>query len=144
MTKIAVIGVCGQSTFLTVDKFHETGETKFANGCFQEIGGKGSNQAIAAARMGATVSFLAAVGEDAVADSCRQLMEREHITARFAVKPGYNTTFAFILTDAKGENRVTCYTGAELADQDVELLRQDIASLRPYPMQPSRPQRPSH
>ena len=126
MAKIAVIGVCGQSTFLTVDKFHELGETKFAKSCFQEIGGKGSNQAIAAARMGAQVSFLGAVGDDSVGTRCKETLEKEGICGCFAVNPGKETTFAFILTDEKGENRVTCYTGAELTTQDVEGFRDSI------------------
>ena len=70
MAKIAVIGICGNSVFMNVDHFHAPGETVVADSTFCEIGGKGINQAVAAARMGAQVSFLAAIGDDADADAC--------------------------------------------------------------------------
>lgn len=127
MVKISVIGICGNSTFLTVDKFHESGQTLIANGTFQEIGGKGSNQAVAAARMGAQVSFLAAVGDDSAGDACHQLMKEENVEDCLVVKPGQITTFAFILTDKAGENRVTVYQGAELCPADVDGYETQIA-----------------
>ena len=64
MVKISVIGICGNSIFMNVDHFHKKGETVAANSVFEEIGGKGINQAIAAKRMGAEVSFLCGVGDD--------------------------------------------------------------------------------
>ena len=64
MAKISVIGICGNSIFMYVDHFHQKGETLIADSVFEEIGGKGINQAVAAARMGAQVSFLAAVCDD--------------------------------------------------------------------------------
>ena len=125
MAKIAVIGICGNSVFLTVDKFHEKGQTLAAESCFSEIGGKGINQAIAAARMGAEVSFLAAVGDEV--EACRIAGEQENISMHLAVKPGEKTTFAFILTDKAGENRVTVYRGAELTQDDVLAFERQIA-----------------
>ena len=62
MSRVAVIGIVGNSVFLEVDKFHEGGETVEARSVHFELGGKGFNQAVAAARYGAEVSFLAAVG----------------------------------------------------------------------------------
>lgn len=125
MAKIAVIGICGNSVFLTVDKFHEKGQTLAAESCFEEIGGKGINQAFAAARMGAEVSFLAAVGDDG--EACRIAGEQEHIAMHLAVKLGEKTTFAFILTDRAGENRVTVYRGAQLEEEDVAAFAPQIA-----------------
>ena len=125
MAKIAVIGICGNSSFLEVEHFHQPGETLAAKRCFQEIGGKGINQAIAAARMGAQVSFLAAVGEDG--DFCKNAIEKEGVTPFLAKKNGEITTFAFILTDANGENRVTVYRGAELTEADVAAYEPEIA-----------------
>lgn len=125
MAKIAVIGICGNSSFLQVAHFHQPGETLAAKGCFQEIGGKGINQAIAAARMGASVSFLGAVGEDG--DFCEKAIEEQGVTPFLVKKPGKITTFAFILTDQNGENRVTVYRGAELEEQDVSAFEAQIA-----------------
>lgn len=124
MVKIAVIGNVGNSVFLTVDHFHAPGETVFAGERFEEIGSKALNQAVAAVRMGAQVSFLAAVGDDG--DFCKQEIERQGITPVLPKKPGKYTTFAFILTDRAGENRVTVCRGAELEPADVDAFSEHI------------------
>lgn len=113
---------------MTVDHFHENGETLVADSLFEEIGGKGINQAVAAARMGAEVSFLAAVGDDADGRKCLQITEKEGIDGVFAQRKGEKTTCAFILTDKTGENRVTGYHGAELTVSDVESFADRIAN----------------
>lgn len=122
--KIAVIGICGNSIFLPVEHFHRPGETLAALGCFEEVGGKGINQAIAAARMGAQVHFLAAVGDDG--GSCIRQIESAGVCGHFAHRAGEKTTFACILTDAQGENRVTVYRGAELTPADVADFEEQI------------------
>lgn len=127
MAKIAVIGICGNSFFLHADHFHERGETIVADSVYEEIGGKGINQAVAAARMGAEVSFLAAVGDDRDGQICIQTAESEGIKGSFCVKQGERTTFAFILTDKQGENQVTGYHGAELTVADVIAFEDEIA-----------------
>jgi len=119
MPKISVIGICGNSIFMQVDSFHKNGETVVAKTCFEEIGGKGINQAVAAARIGAEVNFLAAIGDDLVGEKCIAAAKTEGINGCFAVSKGARTTFAFILTDKNGENRVTEYVGAELTPDDV-------------------------
>ena len=126
MTKIAVIGICGNSVFLPVDHFHRAGETLTAASCFEEVGGKGINQAIAAARMGAQVSFLAAMGEDASGLQCARQIEEAGVHGVYARREGEKTTFAFILTDKRGENRVTVYHGAELKVEDVTSFEREI------------------
>lgn len=128
MAKISVIGICGNSIFMQVDHFHQKGETLAAESVFEEIGGKGINQAVACARMGAQVSFLAAIGEDKDGESCRQIAEKEKIKGFFSVKPGKKTTFAVILTDRHGENQVTGYRCAELTPEDVLAFEEEIAS----------------
>lgn len=79
MAKISVIGICGNSIFMNVDHFHENGETLAAESAYEEIGGKGINQAIAASRMGAEVSFLAAIGDDRDGEKCRQCAKENNI-----------------------------------------------------------------
>lgn len=128
MAKISVIGICGNSIFMYADHFHENGETLVADSVFEEIGGKGINQAVAAARMGAEVSFLAAVGDDKDGQVCMQVSEKNHLNGCFHVKEGKRTTFAFILTDKSGENRVTEYKGAELNAEDVLEFEDEIAT----------------
>lgn len=127
MAKIAVIGICGNSIFMHADHFHENGETLVADSVYEEIGGKGINQAVAAARMGAEVSFLAAIGDDTDAQACMDVVQKEGIKGCFSVKKDMRTTFAFILTDKYGENQVTGYHGAELTVDDVLGFENEIA-----------------
>ena len=125
MSKIAVIGLVGNSAFLSVDKFHEGGETVHARSVHFEPGGKGYNQAVAAARYGARVSFLGAVGEDGY-ESIRAFSEAEDIDA-ILVKKDDATAFATIITNAEGANQVTVYPGARLDAKDVALFERQIA-----------------
>ena len=128
MAKISVIGICGYSLFMALDHFHATGETLSADTIYEEMGGKGINQAIAASRMKAEVSFLAAVGNDSSAHLCEKLLEECNIKHTLLVKEGKRTPMAVILTDKKGENKVTVYKSAELEADDVELFRKEIKS----------------
>lgn len=128
MPKISVVGICGNSVFMYADHFHENGETLIADSMFEEIGGKGINQAIAAKRMGAEVSFLAAIGDDENGKKCIEVAKENNINAHIQIKHGKVTPFAFILTDKNGENRVTEYKTAELDVNDVMTFEKEIAS----------------
>lgn len=127
MVKISVIGICGNSVFMYADHFHENGETLVADSVFEEIGGKGVNQAVAAKRMGAEVSFLCAIGDDANGEKSIAAAKENGINAHFKIKKGKATPFAFILTDKNGENRVTEYKSAELTIEDVISFEEEIA-----------------
>ena len=128
MSKISVIGVCGNSIFMYADHFHENGETLVADSVFEEIGGKGINQAVAAKRMGAEVSFLCAIGDDVNGEKSIVAAKENGIDAHFKIKKGKLTPFAFILTDKNGENRVTEYKSAELDVIDVISFEEKIAN----------------
>ena len=85
MAKISVIGICGNSVFMYADHFHENGETLIADSIYEEIGGKGINQAVAAKRMGAEVSFLAAVGDDDNGQKCIKTAQENGLDAHFEI-----------------------------------------------------------
>lgn len=127
MSKISVIGICGNSIFMYADHFHENGETLVADSVFEEIGGKGINQAVAAKRMGAEVAFLCAIGDDENGKKSIAAAREEGIDGHFKIKKGKATPFAFILTDKNGENRVTEYKSAELSADDVCSFEDEIA-----------------
>ncbi len=127
MSKIAVIGLAGESVFLTVRKFHEGGETIEADTLETQPGGKGFNQAVAARRAGADVAFLAAVGKDAYAAYLRKFLSTEKIRFRLCEKED-RTAYAAIIIDGQGRNRVTEYIGAQLEEQDVEDFTEEIAN----------------
>ncbi len=123
---IAVIGLCGMSLFMRVDRFPKPGETVETGSMTNETGGKGFNQAIAAARVGAKVSYLGAVGEDAEGEICQKIMAGEGIDARFVRKAGKRTAFAAILVDQNGENQVIEHLGAALDANDVYAFEEKI------------------
>ena len=126
MSKIAVIGIAGESVFLSVDDFGVTGETTVANSFFTELGGKGFNQALAVARYGVEVSFLGACYQ---ADEERfSKMAKERGVTPFFVKKKECSPYAVIWTDKAGNNRVCVYRGAELSVPDVEGFEEEIKS----------------
>ena len=124
MSRIAVIGIIGNSVFLPVEKFHVGGETVEASSVHFEPGGKGFNQAVAAARCGATVSFLAAVGRE-YGREFAEFLDGEGIRHTL-VKKDDSTAFAAIVTDKAGSNHVTVYQGAQLSENDVLLFEGEI------------------
>ena len=122
-----MIGLCGNSIFMDVDHFHEKGETIRATRVYEEVGGKGFNQGVACRKMGAEVSFLGAIGEDAAGENCKKAAIEYGIKGFWGVKKDRQTAFAVILTDQNGENQVTCYRSAELSVEDVRAFEQEIA-----------------
>lgn len=110
--KVAAFGLCGKSVFLKADHFHAPGETVHADKIYIEPGGKAYNQAVAAARSGAHAFFIGAVGDDENGRFCAEFLNRENISHRMMTVKDSATAYACILTDAKGENRVTVYGGA--------------------------------
>lgn len=125
MGKVAVIGMVGNSAFLSVDQFHRAGETVAAKQIHFEPGGKGFNQAVAAARFGADVSFLGAVGVEHY-EQIASFLKEDGIKSLLPRKNA-STAYAVILTDAEGANQVTVYQGARLTPEDVDAYEPEIA-----------------
>jgi len=126
MIKIAVIGIVGESVFMTLDEFNKVGETAKATSIHRELGGKGYNQAIAAARYGASVDFLTATGTGE-SDSVIKEAEADGLTV-VACEKDVPSAYAVIETDREGDNRVTVFQGAELEASDVEGFSEYISS----------------
>lgn len=126
MNKVAVIGIIGNSVFMPVEKFHVGGETIETKAISFEYGGKGFNQAVAAARFNAKVSFLGAIGKNDCAKAI-EFLKKENIVS--CLKPKETpTAFAAIITDKTGANRVTVYQGAQLEVKDVYDFAKEIKS----------------
>ena len=126
MSRVAVIGIVGNSVFLPVENFHVGGETVEAISAHFEPGGKGFNAAVAAKRFGAQVSFLAALGSEG-SEGIEAFLEKEGIDCTLVHKSGAGA-FAAIITDKNGSNRVTVYQGVQLDCTDVDLFESEIAS----------------
>ncbi|MFG3712559.1 ribokinase [Micromonospora sp. NPDC047730] len=128
--KIAVVGSYGAGLTMQVPRMPVAGETlsggRFASG----HGGKGSNQAVAAARLGAEVSFLTAVGPDQFGAAARQLWAEEGIDASGVRTADAATMVGIILVDEEGENRIAIAPGAldELTLADIDGFADRIAT----------------
>ena len=124
MSKIAVIGIAGESVFLSVDSFGLTGETTVANSFFSELGGKGFNQAVASARYGAEVSFLGACNQEDK-EKFSAIATARGVKSFFAGKKE-RSPYAVITTDKQGDNKVCVYRGAELFVDDLACFVEEI------------------
>ena len=142
-TKITALGLCGNSVFLNVDHFHVPGETVHAQGLYAEPGGKGYNQAVAAARLGGSVCFIGCIGDDADGRACMEFLRREGITPVPQIHPTVPSAYACILTDKDGENRVTVFQGAAqeltaefILEQEAVIAESDLLLLNnEYPQE---------
>jgi ribokinase len=112
VTRIAVVGSYGIGLTFGVERAPERGETLVGTLFRTDHGGKGSNQAVGAARLGAEVTFLTAVGEDAFGDRAFELWAEERVDASGVVRAALPTMTAGILVEAGGDNRIVIVPGA--------------------------------
>jgi ribokinase len=128
--RIAVVGSYGVGLTMRVQRAPEAGETVSAGTFSSGHGGKGSNQAVAAARLGAKVSLLTAVGRDAFGDAARELWRAEGIAPDHVVAADAATMVGMILVDSTGENRIAIAPGAldVLSPAEVDRFENEIAA----------------
>lgn len=116
MPDVLVIGSYNRDIVLSVPRFPRPGETLSGTGLAHFDGGKGSNQAVQAARCGAAVAMLARIGTDEAGDAAMALWAEEGIATdrvqRDATRP---TGTAVILVEASGENQIVIAAGANAA-----------------------------
>lgn len=116
MGRVIVVGSVNVDLVAVVDHLPAPGETVIGGRFEQHHGGKGGNQAVAAARLGASVAFIGAVGEDAFGSDARAALEREGIDlSGLSTLPGAPTGVALILVDRDGENSIAVAGGANAA-----------------------------
>jgi ribokinase len=98
---------------MRVDRLPTTGETLLGAGYRVDFGGKGSNQAVACARLGAKVSFVAKIGRDSFGEMALSLYRREKIDMEWVIQVSDEPTgVGFIIVDAMGNNCITIDPGA--------------------------------
>jgi ribokinase len=112
VTRIAVVGSYGAGLTFGAERVPERGESVIGSLFRIDHGGKGSNQAVGAARLGAEVAFLTAVGQDSFGGSAFQLWAEEGVDASAVLRTGLPTMTAAILVEASGENRIVIVPGA--------------------------------
>ncbi len=109
--RVVVVGSFVQDLAFACDAFPLPGETTLGR-FIMGPGGKGSNQAVAAARAGAPTRFIGAVGDDPFGRAARAFHRAEGIDSRLVVKPRHATAAAGILVDRTGQNEIVVALGA--------------------------------
>lgn len=114
--KIVVIGSINTDMVVKTERLPAPGETVLGGTFFINNGGKGANQAVAAARMGGDVTFIAKTGNDDFGKRAFKYLEKEKIDTKYIfTDANYATGTAFITVDSKGENCIVVASGANSA-----------------------------
>jgi len=113
MKKIAVIGSSNVDMIIKSSRLPKPGET-IGDGVFAKVnGGKGANQAVAAARAGGNVVFVSCLGDDDFAPAMLSNFKEDHIDTQFVfVEQKVATGIALILVDNNAENCISVAPGA--------------------------------
>lgn len=113
MSDILVIGSSMYDLFTYTDHAPQGGETLEANHFAESFGGKGANQAIAAAKLGANVAMLTALGDDNFGKQMLQNFETHQIsTENIHMIKGSPSGIATIIVEKSGQNRILIVKGA--------------------------------
>jgi len=122
--RIAVVGSVNLDLVARVEHLPQPGETVGGATFARVPGGKGANQAVACARLGAEVTMIAAVGRDPMADEALAGLRDAGVTLQL-VESGEPTGVALIQVDAEGETTIAVAPGANGALAQVELPPHD-------------------
>ncbi len=113
ITKVLVIGSANTDLVIKASHLPSPGETVIGGEFYSFQGGKGANQAVAAARMGCKVIFLCKLGEDSRGDEAIVTYNTEGINTKYCLIDSVSPTgVALITVDAKGENSIVVAPGA--------------------------------
>ncbi len=123
---IAVVGSVNLDLVVQCERLPRPGETLSGASFARYPGGKGANQAVAAARLGAEVSFTGAVGRDPFAEEALAGLRKAGVALRIAER-GHATGTALIEVDAEGETTIVVAPGAnaDLEAGDVDVSEAD-------------------
>jgi ribokinase len=141
MKKIAVVGSSNIDMIIKSSRLPRPGET-VGDGIFAKVnGGKGANQAVAAARAGGDIAFISCLGYDDFASGMLNSFKKDGIDTRnIFLEENVSTGIALILVDQKGENCISVASGANarlkpdhikraeqaIIDSDLVLLQLEI------------------
>lgn len=115
MNKIIVAGSLHYDIMLAAHHRPEKGETVMGSGCSYKFGGKGGNQAVAAAQAGAPVSFIGAVGDDAQGTFLLDALRDAGVdTQAVTILPGVPSGMSVAISDAEGDYGAVVVSNANL------------------------------
>ncbi len=109
---IVVVGSLNVDYVVRVPRHPSPGETLLGSDYVRNFGGKGANQAVAAARLGAVVRMVGCVGEDADGEAQRRTLRDEGIDTLGVTSVGGASGAAFITVDPSGQNAIVVAPGA--------------------------------
>jgi len=127
--KIIVIGSCNTDMVIKSDRLPIPGETVIGGTFLMNAGGKGANQAVAAARQGGKVTFVSKTGNDVFGKQSVELYNSEGINTDFIFSDPKNPSgVALIMVDSHGENCIAVASGANgnLTPADIEKAKGEI------------------
>jgi len=125
-SNVIVVGSANQDYLIDSSALPEPGETRLAKGLKKLPGGKGANQAVAAARLGATVHFVGAVGDDDDGARMINTLQNEGIDTEAVEVTSEPTGLAIVTVLPGGENAITVVPGANFtvtAERAAETVR---------------------
>ena len=128
--QIVVVGSANTDMVVKTPRIPGPGETVIGGDLVMAAGGKGANQAVAAARLGAKVTLVARLGADLFGDQALAGYRREGIDTTHIVRDvDHPSGIALIFVDAQGENSIAVASGANahLAPSDVDQASQAIS-----------------
>jgi ribokinase len=129
MSKIVVVGSANADLMIAMPELPKPGETVRGHDFLVAPGGKGANQATAAARLGGEVSFIGSIGNDDFGKHLKaSLLDSGVDTAHLHVRPS-STGVALVLSETSGENCIAIAAGANelLLPADIDAAADEIA-----------------
>jgi ribokinase len=142
MKSVVILGIFVTDLAFRAQRMPLLGETVAGSAFKMGPGGKGSNQAVAAARAGAEVIFCTRIGADAFGDIAQATWKAEGITSRATVMQDVATGAAHIYVDENtGSNAIIVAAGAAgtLVPEDVDAIESDIAQAAVFVTQLEQP-----
>jgi ribokinase len=122
MSDILVVGSLNADLVVRSPRFPQPGETISGEDLLTLPGGKGANQAVAAARLGSSVSMLGCVGKDTFGDYLLQNLHSNKVKANYVRRDDASTGTAIIIVDFNGQNSIVLSPGAngKVSPMDIE------------------------
>lgn len=130
-SNVTVVGSANMDLMVKSDRLPFPGETIVGERFSTYIGGKGTNQAIAASRMGAMVHMVARVGQDDFGTTLLNKFAAENIDSKHVcIDTGTNTGIAVITVDRSGENHIIIIPQAngKLSENDIDQAKAVISN----------------
>ena len=125
---VGVLGSIHMDYVVTLDRMPRLGETVIGRGFKMTPGGKGANQAVAAARLGADVYMIGMVGNDVIGDELIKNFERNRVNVDYVKRAETHSGVALIFVDSEGNNVIAVAPGADyhLSKEDVDEALEDL------------------